>query len=67
MIQSMAFARRGSEDAHVCAELISDPESKSATLEIADQHERIARRTEEAMRSSKKPTAPSGGGLGALA
>jgi hypothetical protein len=30
------------EEARVCAELISDPESKRAMLEIADQYERIA-------------------------
>jgi hypothetical protein len=49
------------EEARVCAELISDPESKRAMLEIADQYERIAKRTEEAMKSSKKPAAPSVG------
>jgi hypothetical protein len=51
--------RLRAEEARVCAELIGDPESRRAMLEIADQYERIAKRTEETM--TKKPAAPSVG------
>jgi hypothetical protein len=50
--------RLRAEEARVSAELISDPESKRAMLEIAAQYERIAKRTEELL---KKPAAPSVG------
>jgi hypothetical protein len=51
--------RLRAEEARVCAKLIGDPESRRAMLEIADQYERIAKRTEETM--TKKPAAPSVG------
>ena len=53
--------RLRAEEARVSAELISDPESKRAMLEIADQYERIAKRTEDRTNSSKMPAAPSVG------
>jgi hypothetical protein len=52
--------RLRAEEARVCAELISDPESKRAMLEIADQYEQIAHRAEERIREvGKRPAAPS--------
>jgi hypothetical protein len=51
--------RLRAEEARVSAELISDPESKRAMLEIAGQYERIAKRAEETMKSLKKPAATS--------
>jgi hypothetical protein len=46
--------RLRAEEARACAELIGDPKSKSALLEIADQYEQIAARAEERMGEAQK-------------
>ena len=46
--------RLRAEEARACAELIGDPKSKSALLEIADQYEQVAARAEERMGEAKK-------------
>jgi hypothetical protein len=42
------------EEARIHAQLISDPDSRSTILEIADEYERIAQRAEERMRNLEK-------------
>jgi hypothetical protein len=52
--------RLRAEEARTCAELIGDPPSKSAMLEIANQYEQIAARAEERMgEAEKRPPASS--------
>jgi hypothetical protein len=52
--------RLRAEEARVCAEFISDPQSKSTMMEIADRYEQIAARAEERIgEAEKRPSAPS--------
>jgi hypothetical protein len=51
--------RLRAEEARVCAEFISDPQSKSTMMEIADRYEQIAARAEERIgETEKRPSAP---------